>query len=127
MKQSLFALATIVALNTFAPAFAQGLTNQQRNAVRAAESYLSFMGFSRAGLIAQLSSPYGDQFSVADATAAVDSMSVDWNAQAAKSARQYLQMMGFSCNGLIDQLASDAGDRYTRSQAEFGARAAGAC
>lgn len=106
---------------------AQTLTGPQRNAVRSAESYLSFTGFSRAGLIAQLSSPYGDDYSVADATAAVDSLSVDWNAQAVRSANQYLEMMGFSCNGLIRQLSSDAGDKYTESEATYGAQQAGAC
>jgi hypothetical protein len=108
-------------------ASAQNLTGPQKNAVRSAESYLSMQGFSRAGLIAQLSSPYGDHYSVADATAAVDSLSVDWNAQAARSARQYLEMMGFSCQGLIGQLSSDAGDKYTVSQATYGAQQAGAC
>lgn len=108
-------------------AFAQSLTGPQRNAVRSANSYLSMTGFSRDGLIKQLSSPYGDSYSLADATAAVDSLSGDWNAQAVRSARQYLSMMGFSCNGLIEQLSSDAGDKYTRSQATYGARQAGAC
>ena len=106
---------------------AQALTNQQRNAVRSANNYLSFTAFSREGLIQQLSSPYGDGYSDADATAAVDSLSVDWNAQAAKSARQYLTMMGFSCSGLIEQLSADYGDKYTREQATYGARQAGAC
>jgi hypothetical protein len=108
-------------------ASAQTLTGPQRNAVRSAESYLSIQGFSRNGLIDQLSSSYGDGYDVADATAAVDSLSVDWNRQAVRSAKQYLSIMGFSCNGLIDQLSSDAGDKYTRSQATYGARQAGAC
>lgn len=108
-------------------ASAQDLTGPQKNAVRSAEVYLSFSGFSRAGLIEQLSSPYGDGYDVADATAAVDSLSVDWNAQAARSATQYLEFMGFSCNGLIEQLSSDAGDKYTVSEATYGARQAGAC
>lgn len=108
-------------------ASAQNLTGPQRNAVRSAESYLSFQGFSRAGLIDQLSSPYGDGYNVADATAAVNSLSVDWNTQAVKSANQYLGMMGFSCQGLIGQLSSDAGDKYTVSEATYGAQQAGAC
>ena len=108
-------------------ASAQSLTGQQKNAVRSAKTYLSVMGFSRRGLIEQLSSPYGDDYSVADATAAVNSLSVDWNAQAAKSAKQYLSIMGFSCRGLIEQLSSDAGDKYTNSEATYGAQAAGAC
>jgi len=108
-------------------ASAQSLTGPQKNAVRSAKSYLSFSGFSRVGLIDQLSSSYGDGYNVADATAAVDSLSVDWNAQAVRSANQYLEMTGFSCNGLIDQLSSDAGDNYTKSQATHGAQKAGAC
>lgn len=103
------------------------LTVQQRNAVRSAESYLSFAGFSRKGLIDQLSSSYGDGYEKADATVAVDSLDVDWNEQAAKSAEQYLEMSGFSCKGLIDQLSSQAGDKYTKDQATYGAKRAGAC
>lgn len=106
---------------------AQTLTTQQQNAVRSANAYLSISGFSRDGLIEQLSSPFGDDYEVADATAAVDSLGVDWNEQAARSARQYLNITGFSCRGLIEQLSSDFGDKYTVSQAEYGARAAGVC
>ena len=106
---------------------AQNLTGPQRNAVRSAEAYLSFSGFSRAGLIEQLSSPYGDDYSVADATAAVDSMTVDWYAQAVRSAKQYLELSGFSCSGLTSQLSSSFGDSYTQSQATHGAQQAGAC
>jgi hypothetical protein len=110
-----------------APAWADGLTGPQKNAVRSAQQYLSIQGFSRSGLIQQLSSSAGDGYSVADATAAVDSLNVDWNEQAVRSAKQYLSIMGFSCKGLIEQLSSSAGDRYTSSQATYGARQAGAC
>jgi len=103
------------------------LTGPQKNAVRSARNYLSISGFSRDGLINQLSSDYGDGYSVADATAAVDSMDIDWNANAARSASQYLSMTGFSCNGLVEQLSSSAGDKYTQAQARHGAQAAGAC
>ena len=108
-----------------APAYA--LTGPQKNAVRSAKDYLAISGFSRNGLIQQLSSPYGDGYSVADATAAVDSLDVDWNRQAVRSAEDYLRMMGFSCSGLIQQLSADAGDKYTTSQATYGAQQAGAC
>ncbi|MFD2578785.1 Ltp family lipoprotein [Novosphingobium colocasiae] len=72
------------------------------------------MDFSRRGLIEQLSSDAGDGYDVADATAAVDSLDVDWNEQAARSARQYLDISGFSCDGLIEQLSSSSGDQYTK-------------
>ena len=104
----------------------QSLTRPQSNAVRSASQYLSMSGFSRKGLIDQLSSSYGDGYDKADATIAVDSLNVDWNEQAARSAAQYLEMSGFSCNGLIDQLSSSAGDKYTKDQATYGAQQAGA-
>ena len=105
----------------------QALTGPQKNAVRAAQSYLSISAFSRDGLIEQLSSQAGNGFNVNDATKAVDSLNVDWNQEAVKSAKQYLQMMGFSCNGLVQQLSSRAGARFTQQQATFGAQRAGAC
>jgi hypothetical protein len=84
-------------------------------------------GFSRQGLIDQLSSEYGEKFNVADATVAVDNLGADWNAQAARSAASYLNMSGFSCQGLIDQLSSSHGEKFTVSQATYGAKQAGAC
>jgi hypothetical protein len=103
------------------------LTAAQRNAVRSASAYLKLSGFSRQGLIDQLSSEYGDRFSVGDATVAVDSLEINWRAQAARSATSYLKMSGFSCKGLIDQLSSEHGDKYSVEQATYGATQAGIC
>ena len=110
-----------------APTWAQSLTGPQNNAVRSAKQYINISGFSRNGLIEQLSSDAGDGYKVADATVAVDSLNIDWNKQAVRSAKQYLSISGFSCKGLIEQLSSSAGDDYTKSQATYGAQQAGAC
>ena len=117
-------LATLLAAT---PTWADGLTGPQKNAVRSAKQYLSMQGFSRDGLIQQLSSEFGEGYKVADATIAVDSLSIDWNEQAVRSGKQYLSMQGFSCKGLIQQLSSSAGEKYTVSQATYGAQKAGAC
>lgn len=103
------------------------LSGPQINAARSAQRYLRMSGFSREGLIQQLSSSYGDGYDLADATAAVDSLDVDWNENAVRSARQYLNLSGFSCRGVIEQLSSSAGDQYTVAQATYGAEHAGAC
>jgi len=103
------------------------ISSSQNNAIRSAKQYLSISGFSRSGLIKQLSSDAGDGYSIADSTFAVDSLNIDWNNQATRSAKQYLSISGFSCKGLIEQLSSEAGDGYTASQAAFGAEQAGAC
>ena len=105
----------------------EGLSRPQKNAVRSAEQYISMSGFSRNGLIEQLSSEYGNGYEVNDATVAVDSLNIDWNEQAVRSAEQYLDMTGFSCNGLIEQLSSEHGNKYTVSEATYGAQQAGAC
>lgn len=120
-------VALFLALMGASIASAQSLSAPQQNAVRSASNYLSISGFSRDGLINQLSSSYGDGYSVVDARAAVDSLSVNWNEQAVRSAKNYLSMMGFSCSGLINQLSSDAGDKYTAGQATYGAQQSGAC
>lgn len=73
----------------------------QESAARSAQQYLSISGFSRIGLIHQLSSDSGDGYDVIDATAAADSLPVDWNEQATRSAKQCLSISGYSCKGLV--------------------------
>jgi Host cell surface-exposed lipoprotein len=101
-------------------------TPGQSNARRSAESYLSMdNGFSRQGLIDQLSSSYGAGFSVEDATYGVDATHTDWNAQACLSAKGYLQLEPFSHAGLVEQLSSAYGSQFTQAEAEYGVTCAG--
>lgn len=94
-------------------------TVSQKNALRKAESYLSFAGFSRKGLISQLEY---DKFSNADATYAADNVGADWNEQAAKKAKSYNDLTGFSRDSLISQLEYDG---FTNAQATYGADSIG--
>lgn len=97
-----------------------GPTVSQQQALGSAQSYLDMgTGFSRAGLIDQLSSKYGEKFSVSDATWAVDHCGADWNAQAVMSAKSYMQTSHFSRAGLIDQLTSPYGEKFTLAQATY--------
>jgi hypothetical protein len=93
----------------------------EQNAVRAAQTYLSVAGLSRTGLIKQLVDY--DGYSTADATSAVDSITVDWNEEAAQAAQNYLSVAALSRSGLIKQLTSY--DGYTPAQAVYGANAVG--
>lgn len=114
--------ATNIRYDTYTPGIGIGLPLSpvsQQNAMRAAEDYLEVEAFSRQGLIKQLEY---DNFSAEDATYAVDSITVDWNAQAAKRAKEYLSIKGFSHEGLINQLEYDG---FTPAQAEYGVAAAG--
>lgn len=99
---------------------AKPISAEQRNAARSAQSYLSGeTGFSRKGLIGQLKY---EGYSVKAATAAVDSLGIDWNAQAALKARGYLDGQAFSRKGLIGQLKYEG---FTAQQATYGVKQAG--
>lgn len=98
---------------------------EEEQAVLSATSYLDGSAFSRQGLIDQLSSQYGEDFPVEVAASAVDSLEVDWNAEAAEAAASYLEMGGFSRAGLIDQLSSEHGEQFTLEQAEYGVSTTG--
>jgi hypothetical protein len=96
-------------------------TVAQEQAIKSAKSYLAMSGFSRAGLIEQLTSQAGEGFKRKDAVFAVNHVKADWNKEAVESAKSYLQMGGFSRASLIEQLSSDAGEKFTRKQAEYAA------
>ena len=95
------------------------MTSGQENALESAQSYIDMTGFSKAGLIQQLSSSAGEGYSKADATFAANHVDVDWNAEAVESAQSYLDMTGFSKAGLIQQLSSSAGEGFTPAQARY--------
>lgn len=61
-------------------------------------------------------------YSSEDATAAVDSLDIDYNEQAALAAQNYLDFSGFSRSGLIEQLVFEG---YTQEQATYGVDQAG--
>lgn len=104
-------------------------TLSQQNAYRSAVSYLGHSAFSRAGIIGQLSSEYGEAYPLGDAEFAVARLEaeggVDWNAEAAEAAASYLSHTAFSRQGLLDQLTSQYGEQFTPEQAEYGVSTTG--
>lgn len=92
---------------------------EQANATLSAESYLNGQFFSRTELIDQL---VYEGYPKKAATAAVDSLHVDWNAQAAGSAISYLKHQSFSKKGLIEQLEYEG---FTHKQAVYGVSKSG--
>jgi hypothetical protein len=106
---------------------APSYTAAEQQAITAAQGYLSDgEGFSRAGLISQLSSPDGSGFSSNLATFAVDHVTVNWWRQAVIAAKGYMSDgEGFSYSGLVDQLDSPDGSQFTYAQAVYAARHVG--
>src|SRR4051794_26242189 len=108
-------------------AWAMGAIRWPLEVLTNAKDYLSTAGFSKKGLIEQLSSSSGDQYPHKDAVFAVEHVHVSWKQQAVRSAKNYLDTTSFSCQGLIDQLSSSAGDKYTEAQAQYAANKVGLC
>lgn len=102
------------------PDLSDGLTMEERNALKSAQSYLKHSSFSEPGLIHQL---VYEGFTEEAAAAAVAKLSPDWNAQAEKSARSYLKHSSFSEAGLLHQLDYEG---FTPEQARFGVDHSGA-
>jgi hypothetical protein len=96
-------------------------TPSQEQAIKKAESYLSHMAFSAAGLVDQLEY---EGFSTDDANFAVFMIDADWMKQAELKAASYLNSSSFSCSGLIDQLEYE---EFTTDEARHGAESTGIC
>lgn len=92
----------------------------KQNALKSAQSYLSFSAFSRKGLIEQLEY---EKYSTEDATYAVDNCGANWNEQALKSTKSYLNTSAFSYSGLKEQLEYEG---FTSEQASYGVNNCGA-
>ncbi|MFC7597842.1 Ltp family lipoprotein [Terrabacter sp. GCM10028922] len=113
------AAAKAAAAKAAAEEAANAMTVSQEQAVSKAESYLELTAFSRKGLIKQLEF---EEFSKADATYAVDHITVNWKEQAAKKAESYLELTSFSRGGLLRQLKFEG---FTDAQAAYGVKSVG--
>lgn len=91
-----------------------GEPRERRNAVRAAQHYLSVMPFSQQGLSEQL---VFEGYSQEDADYAAATVDADWNEQAVKKARDYDKVMPMSDAELVNQLIFDG---FTQEQAQYG-------
>src|SRR5580700_5412023 len=82
---AIFALIMIAATNsgsgsaTPSSTTSSGLTIPEQNGISSAKQYLQTEAFSKQGLIDQLDSSAGSGFSASVATAAVDSLNVNWD------------------------------------------------
>lgn len=88
-------------------------------ALNKANSYLSNMYFSKAGLFNQLTSKAGSGFSEEAAQYAVDNVKVDWKEMALGQAGSYLKSSSFSKLGLYNQLTSKAGSKFLPEEAQY--------
>lgn len=88
-------------------------SRESRNALKTAEDYLDYSGFSKSGLYDQL---IFEEYPPEAAQFAIDNISTDWNENALRTAKAYLEFSSFSDQGLYDQLLFEG---YTAEQAQY--------
>lgn len=86
---------------------------EYENALRSAENYIDFMGFSKQGLRDQLDY---EGYSKKAIKYAVDNVDADWKEECVESAESYLSFMSFSERELRDQLEYEG---YTKKQINY--------
>ena len=96
-----------------APAQPGTVTMGMKNALKKADSYLSWGAFSYTGLLGQLEY---EGFTAEECAYAVDNCGADWYEQAVKKAESYLSWGAFSRESLIEQLEFEG---FTNDQAVY--------
>lgn len=92
---------------------------EYKSALNKAQSYSDMMHMSKAGLFDQLTSEFGEKFSVEAAQYAVDNVSADWNLNALAKAKSYQENMSMSPEAIRDQLMSEYGEKFTPDEANY--------
>ena len=92
-------------------------TNEEKNALRKAESYSNTMHMSKKGIYNQLTSSI-EGFTKEAAQYAIDNIDADWNANALEKAKSYQNTMSMSKNAIYNQLTS-AVEGFTSEEAQY--------
>lgn len=91
----------------------------QKNALKKAESYSKMMHMSKSAIYNQLTSEYGEGFTIEEAQYAIDNISADWKANALEKAKSYQTNMSMSKSAIYKQLTSEYGEKFTAEEAQY--------
>ena len=92
-------------------------TNEEKNALKKAESYSNTMNMSKKGIYNQLTSSF-EGFTKEAAQYAIDNIDADWNANALEKAKSYQNTMSMSKNAIYNQLISTF-EGFTTEEAQY--------
>ena len=95
------------------------IPTEYKSALRKAKIYADTINMSKAGIYDQLTSEYGEKFTVEAAQYAIDNITVDWRENALKKAKLYQETMSMSPAAIYDQLTSEYGEKFTAEEAQY--------
>lgn len=91
-----------------------------KNALNKAEIYAKRMNLSKKSVYKQLTSDYGEKFSVEAAQYAIDNLqNVDWKKNALNKAESYSSTLYLSKKGIYKQLTSEHAEKFTAEEAQY--------
>lgn len=94
-------------------------TNEQKNALKKAETYSNSMHMSKQRIYQQLTSSYGEGFTNEAAQYAIDNLQADYNVNALEKAKTYQSSMSMSKQRIYEQLTSSYGEGFTKEEAQY--------
>ena len=97
----------------------ENIPTEYKSALKKAKIYSDTMYMSKACIYDQLTSEYGEKFSVEAAQYAIDNITVDWKENALKKAKSYQETMSMSPAAIYDQLISEYGEKFTAEEAQY--------
>ena len=95
------------------------IPTEYKSALRKAKIYADTMNMSKTGIYDQLTSEYGEKFTVEAAQYAIDNITVDWKENALKKAKLYQETMSMSPAAIYDQLTSEYGEKFTAEEPQY--------
>ena len=95
------------------------IPTEYKSALRKAKIYADTMNMSKTGIYDQLTSEYGEKFTVEAAQYAIDNITVDRKENALKKAKLYQETMSMSPAAIYDQLTSEYGEKFTAEEAQY--------
>lgn len=90
-----------------------------KNALDKGQMYSDMMDMSKAGVLQQLTSQYGEKFPDDAAQYAIDNINADWNENALNKAKTYYDTMSMSKDAVYTQLTSSYGEQFTAEEAQY--------
>ena len=101
------------------------IPTEYKLALEKAQSYSDNMYMSKAGIYNQLTSEYGDKFTVEAGQYAIDNVEADWKENALKKAKVFQDTLAMSKTVMYNQLISEFGDMFTAEEAQYAVDNAG--
>lgn len=92
-------------------------TNEEKNALKKAETYSKMMHMSKQGIYNQLTSTI-EGFSKESAQYAIDNIEADWKVNALEKAKTYQETMSMSKQAIYNQLTSTV-EGFTKEEAQY--------